>query len=109
MVAMSIKAKYTFPKALAGSENLQTCKYGGSSVSSSNAVVNCEPNMETGATYGLLNVTSCPAKYQTTNDLEELEKVEYVNLFLKNSVGLLLKTTRNIKLSANMWSVWVRT
>ena len=71
-------------------------------MSSSNAVVNCEPNMETGATYGLLNVTSCPAKYQTTNDLEELEKVEYVNLFLKNLVGLLLKKTRNIKLSANM-------
>ena len=57
------KGKCTFPKPLAGSENLQICKYGGTSVSSSNAVVNCEPDMETGATYGLLNVTSCPAKY----------------------------------------------
>ena len=70
------KGNYTFPKALAGSNNSQTCIYGGSSVSSNNAVVNCEPNMETGPTYGLLNVTSCPAKYQTTNDLEKLDKVE---------------------------------
>ena len=37
-------------------------------MSSNNAVVNCEPNM--------LNVTSCPAKYRTTNDLEKLDKVE---------------------------------
>ena len=44
-------------------------------MSSNNAVVNCEPNMETGPTYGLLNVTSCQAKYQTTNDLEKLDKV----------------------------------
>ena len=70
------KGNYTFPKALAGSSNSQTCKYSGSSVSSSNAVVICEPNMETGPTYGSLNVTSCPAKYQTTNDLEKLDKVE---------------------------------
>ena len=39
-------------------------------MSSSNAVVICEPNMETGPTYGSLNVTSCPAKYQTTNKVE---------------------------------------
>ena len=45
-------------------------------MSSNNAVVNCETNMETGPTYGLLNVTSCPAKYRTTNDLEKLDKVE---------------------------------
>ena len=70
------KGKYTFPKALAGSNNSQTCKYGGSSNTSSDAVVNCEPNMETGPTYGLLNVTLCPAKYQTTDDLEKLNQVE---------------------------------
>ena len=70
------EGNYTFPKALAGSNNSQTCKYGGSSVYSSNAVFNCEPNMEAGPTYGLLNVTPCPAKYQTTNDLEKLDKVE---------------------------------
>ena len=77
------KGNYTFPKALVGSNNSQTCRYGGSSVSSNNAVVNCEPNMETGPTYGLLNVTSCPAKYQTTNDLEKLDKVEICYLVSK--------------------------
>ena len=45
-------------------------------MSSNNAIVNCVPNMETGPTYGLVNVASCPAKYQTTNDLENLDKVE---------------------------------
>ena len=68
------KGNYTFPKALAGFNNSQTCKYGGSS--SSDAVINCEANMETGPTYGLVNVTLCPAKYQTTNDLEKLDQVE---------------------------------
>ena len=70
------KGSYTFPKALAGSNSTQTCKYSGSSELSSDAVVYCEPNMETGPTYGLLNVTLCPAKYQTTNDLEKLNQVE---------------------------------
>ena len=39
--------------------------------------------METGPTYGLLNVMSCPAKYQTTNDLEKLDKVEICYLVSK--------------------------
>ena len=70
------KGNYMFQKALAGSNNSRTCKYGGSTTLSSNAVINCEPNMETGPTYGILNVTSCPAKYQTTNNLEKFNKVE---------------------------------
>ena len=51
--------------------------------------------METGPTYGLLNVSLCPAKYQTTNDLEELNQVELFYFFRKknykhNLVRLLL-------------------
>ena len=68
------KGNCTFPKALAGSKISQTCKYGGISGLSSNAVVNCEPNMETGPVYALLNVTLCSGKHQTTNDLEKLNQ-----------------------------------
>ena len=75
------KGNYTFLKALAGSNNSQTCKYGGSA--SSDAVVNCEANMETGPTYGSLNVKLCPAKYQTTNDLEKLDEVELCHFVSK--------------------------
>ena len=48
--------------------------------------------METGPTYSLLNVTLCPAKYQTTNDLEKLNQVELFYF-------VLIKKTINI-----MWS-----
>ena len=49
--------------------------------------------METGPTYGLLNVTFCPAKYQTTNDLEKLDKVElcyFISKKLQRLIGGIL-------------------
>lgn len=45
--------------------------------------------METGTTYGLLNVTSCPAKYQTTNDLEKLNQVELFYFVPKKTINII--------------------
>ena len=41
--------------------------------------------METGPAYGLLNVTLCSAKHQTTNDLEKLNQVELFLLVIIKS------------------------
>ena len=83
------KGSYAFPKALAGLNKSETCKYGGSSAILNKAVVNCEPNMETGPTYSLLNVTLCPAKYQTTNDLEKLNQVELFYFVPKKTINII--------------------
>ena len=45
--------------------------------------------METGPTYGLLNVTLCPAKYQTTNDLENLNQVELYHFVSKRIIKII--------------------
>ena len=83
------KGSYAFPKALAGLNKSETWKYGGSSAILNKAVVNCEPNMETGPTYSLLNVTLCPAKYQTTNDLEKLNQVELFYFVPKKTINII--------------------
>ena len=41
--------------------------------------------MKTGPAYGLLDVTLCSAKHQTTNDLEKLNQVELFLLVIIKS------------------------
>ena len=58
--------------------------------------------METGPAYGLLNVTLCSAKHQTTNDLEKLNQVElFLLVIIKSykhfSPGLFSKKKKNEK------------
>lgn len=74
--ANDYKGKYWFPKALAGNKSWQNCIHGSIKAAPSSAFVRCIPNMEIGPYYGPLNVTLCQAKYDTTNKLENLEKVD---------------------------------
>ena len=37
--------------------------------------------MEIGPSYDALNVTSCKAKYQTTNDLDNLNEVKKISFY----------------------------
>ena len=67
-------------KGLAGFSNSQNCTYSDNATFPSDAVVNCVPNMETGPVYDSLNVALCPAKYQTTKDLEQLDQVEIYDM-----------------------------
>ena len=63
-------------KSLAGFRKSKNCTYSDNAAFPSDAFINCVPNMETGPVYGSLNVMLCPAKYQTTKDLEKLDQVE---------------------------------
>ena len=38
--------------------------------------------MEIGPSYGALNVTSCKAKYNTTNDLDKLKEVKNISFYV---------------------------
>ena len=67
-------------KGLAGFSNSKHCTYSDNVTFPSDAVVNCVSNMETGPVYGSLNVTLCPAKYQTTKDLENLTQVKIFDM-----------------------------
>lgn len=69
------KGKYWFPKALAGRINLQNCIHDSNKTPPRSASVRCIPNMESGPYYGPINLTLCKAKYNITNDLENLEGV----------------------------------
>ena len=53
---------------------MQDCTYSGKT-SSTRASAQCQRNMESGPSYDALNVTSCKAKYQTTNALDNLNEV----------------------------------
>ena len=69
------KGNYTLPTALEGNTNEQGCTYSGKTLSAI-ASTQCQRNMEIGPSYDALNVTSCKAKFQTTNDLDNLNEVK---------------------------------
>lgn len=74
------KGNYTLPTTLEGNANEQGCTYSGRT-SSAIASAQCQRNMEIGPSYDALNVTSCKAKYQTTNDLDNLNEVKKISFY----------------------------
>ena len=74
------KGNYSLPTTLEGNANEQGCTYSGRT-SSAIASAQCQRNMEIGPSYDALNVTSCKAKYQTTNDLDNLNEVKKISFY----------------------------
>ena len=74
------KGNYILPTTLEGNVNEQGCTYSGKT-SSAIASAQCQRNMESGPSFNVLNVTSCQAKYNTTNDLDNLNEVKISAFF----------------------------
>ena len=75
------KGNYILSATLEGNVNEQRCTYSGNKTASAIASAHCQRNVETGPSYTALNVTSCQAKYKTTNDLDNLNEVKKISFY----------------------------